>query len=52
MATFRLTKAHVLYDLPSCEGWALRAWAIEHHPWGNVERESDGYIAQELEKLK
>lgn len=46
MHGYRWTRDHVLFDLPSVEGWAYANWLVEADPWGTNERESDGYITQ------
>lgn len=51
MREYRLTRDHVLFDLPSVEGWAYVAWSKEANPWGGIERASVGYVAQELDRL-
>jgi len=43
---------HVLFDLASVEGWAWYNWALENEPYSNLERATDGYIAQELDRMK
>lgn len=45
-----MTRDYILFELPSVEGNALVAWSIENSPFGNAERESDGYIAQQRDR--
>ena len=52
MRDFHLTEAHVIDELPLPRAFAYRAWAIESQPWAKVERASDGYIAQEIDRRK
>lgn len=39
----------VMDELPVAQAVAFDMWARENSPWGGVVRESNGYIAQELE---
>lgn len=50
MARFGWSEEKVLFEVESCKGWTFVAWATENEPWMNVEMESDGYIAQEIER--
>ena len=45
------TREYVLLDLPSVEGWAFYNWSLAADPWRNAELQSDGYIAQERDRL-
>jgi hypothetical protein len=41
--------------LPSAQGWAYYAWAVENEATalgGGVERTSDGYVKQERKRLE
>lgn len=52
MHFYGLTRHEVLYRLPGCQGWAMYAWAIENNGWSDVDRDSDGYIAQEIQRRR
>jgi len=50
----RLLPSYVWDQLPMEEGWALHAWAMENDGWlgfNNVQRGSQGYVAQEIDRL-
>jgi hypothetical protein len=49
--TYGFAREWVLYDLPSCEGWAWYSWAWENLEWGGVERASLGYVGAEAERI-
>jgi hypothetical protein len=49
---FHMALDYVLDDLPLSQAFALAAWNVEANPWAKVERTSDGYVAQERERLK
>lgn len=51
MRAYALPRDHILFELPSVEGWACLAAAVEGDPWTNAQRASSGYIAQELDRL-
>jgi hypothetical protein len=37
---------------PAAQCWAYKAWLTENDAWMLSERASDGYLAQEIERLK
>ncbi len=41
----------VLYELPMAQGWALLNVATEQSGWPGYDRISDGYVAQEMDRL-
>ena len=36
---------------PLGRAYALRAWAAEHNEFASLDRATDGYIAQEIQRL-
>lgn len=51
MRDYGFTRDYILYELPNVEGWALSNWSRENTAWSEFERATDGYIAQERDKL-
>jgi hypothetical protein len=52
MYAYRWSKQYVLYELPCVEGFAFKAWYRENNGLVPAERDSEGYIAQESERLR
>jgi hypothetical protein len=50
MRDFHMSRDYVMDELPMVEAFAYRAWSAEANPFGGVDRVSDGYIAQEIQK--
>jgi hypothetical protein len=51
MSGYGWSRDYVLFQLPEVEGRTYCNWLVESNPWGNVDRDSEGYLAQEIEKL-
>jgi hypothetical protein len=51
MRDFHMSE-HEAMTYPTDRAFALASWASETNPWATPERASDGYIAQEIARLK
>jgi hypothetical protein len=51
MRDFHMSESDAM-NYPLNRAFALMAFHAEHHPMCPGERETDGYIAQEMERLK
>jgi hypothetical protein len=50
MRDFSMSEKQAL-DYPLDRAFALLAWSTEMNPWGRMVRVTDGYIAQESQRL-
>lgn len=51
MRDFNMSEDQAM-NYPTDRAFALAAFHTENNPWGNVERVGDGYVAQEIVRLK
>jgi hypothetical protein len=51
MMNFGMSESAAL-DYPLARAFALRNFCTEQNPWSKTIYESDGYIAQQVERLK
>lgn len=52
MRDFHMTLDQARDELPMTQAFALAAFAQEFNPHGPVERDTDGYIAQEIARRR
>lgn len=48
---FHMTPTQARYQVPLAEAWALKSWMAEHNPWCKLVTATDGYVAQEVDRI-